>query len=258
MTIKYTRDDVREFARVVFRGWKELYKAQNNPADANKQRKRKKKIVRSQRSKQVCFLLTSSCPLSRLSQAVLIIISQLKQDRLKQVGAYIEKFGADPTPLLETDWMSEFFSGLDTDDETKKLVHQARVQTAARLTEDQKKKGVKVWEKVTKLFRSDEVSKLVSIKFKSMTHGFFCKLNKVYKDLDDLHDESRAKSDKTHISIQRVFLERVDINPPESSVFPFMISEGWFEDHIYGSSLEAALTKYEADPLGFGLRKEWH
>lgn len=58
MTIKYTRDDVREFARVVFRGWKELYKAQNNPADANKQRKRKKKIVRSQRSKQASMFFT--------------------------------------------------------------------------------------------------------------------------------------------------------------------------------------------------------
>ena len=74
------------------------------------------------------------------------------------IDDYIETHGIDPTPLLEeTDWMSEYISGEDTDDEEKKTEMYEQLANAAGLSAEEKEAGVKVWQKLLCVFRSDEV-----------------------------------------------------------------------------------------------------
>ena len=61
------------------------------------------------------------------------------------IDDYIETHGIDPTPLLEeTDWMSEYISGKDTDDEEKKTEMYEQLANAAGLSAEEKEAGVKV------------------------------------------------------------------------------------------------------------------
>ncbi|KAL5535623.1 hypothetical protein ACEPAF_3717 [Sanghuangporus sanghuang] len=138
-SVVYTRDDLCEFAKAQLRKWRSTYKAQNDPVEEAKQQKLKRKNMRRQRS------------------------SQLKQDRYRERRAYRRKFGVNPTCLLETDYMSEFFSQVDSADEVTKSNYKTKLQTAAKLTEAQIKANVPVWERVTKLFRSPELNQVLEV-----------------------------------------------------------------------------------------------
>lgn len=85
---------------------------------------------------------------------------QLKKDRAEQdiIDTYIKTYGTDPTPILETEYMSEEISQLDTDDEVKKKAHRARLVEKAGLKDSDAEDGVVVWEVVRKAWRSDDVS----------------------------------------------------------------------------------------------------
>lgn len=79
-------------------------------------------------------------------------------ERLREADRYKDIYGADPAPLLDTDWMSDIVSDLDTDNEVEKRVHKARVYATASFSQAQIDAGAKVFEKITKMFRSQEVS----------------------------------------------------------------------------------------------------
>lgn len=76
---------------------------------------------------------------------------------MKYAEAYQQKYHTDPTPCLETDYMTAYESGLETDNEIRKVAHSATLYAKAGFTQKQIQQNPRVWEKVTKLFRSQEV-----------------------------------------------------------------------------------------------------
>lgn len=80
-------------------------------------------------------------------------------------------------------------------------------------------------------------------------------LNQVYEALDELRKQRMNASLRTWMTVPRVDLERVDVNPPQGKVFPFMIDEIWYEDHVAGTTWEAKLDVHKLDPKGFGQRQ---
>ncbi|KAL5521121.1 hypothetical protein ACEPAG_9043 [Sanghuangporus baumii] len=212
-TVQYSRDDLRELAKAQLRKWRRQFKINTNPNEKKKHDLRNLRNTRRQRR------------------------SQLKEDRLKVVKAYKRKFGASPTCLLETDYMSEYVSQKDDGNEQEKEDYKKKLQQAARLTEAQIRAKVPVWERRQPLFRSSE-------------------LNKVYEELDKLVEERLAKKKKTHIRVPRVCFNDVFVDVPPVKTYPFMIDEMWYEDHVHDTSFEAQLQHYARDPAGFGSRKD--
>ena len=64
----------------------------------------------------------------------------------------------DPTPFLETDWMSSDVSDIDTDNEESKANRKVSLATAAGLSAREIEDGVVVWEVVKPAWRSEMVS----------------------------------------------------------------------------------------------------
>ncbi|KAJ6552642.1 hypothetical protein DFH09DRAFT_1085814 [Mycena vulgaris] len=81
---------------------------------------------------------------------------ELKASHMKAVPEYKKKHKRDPVFVLETDWMSDELSSLETDDEEKKTVHRRRLDQAARLCSDQQDHPV--WETIRPGFQSTELS----------------------------------------------------------------------------------------------------
>lgn len=70
---------------------------------------------------------------------------------------YLITQAADPTPLLVTDWMSDYVSELEDGNQEEKLLHRARVVATAGLSVMSGSDDV-IWERVRPAFRSAEVS----------------------------------------------------------------------------------------------------
>ncbi|KAL5532231.1 hypothetical protein ACEPAF_5797 [Sanghuangporus sanghuang] len=81
-------------------------------------------------------------------------------------------------------------------------------------------------------------------------------LNKVYGELDKLIEERLAKKKKAHIRVPRVCFNDVFVDVPPVKIYPFMIDEMWYEDHVRNTSFEVQLQQYARDPAGFGSRKD--
>jgi hypothetical protein len=78
--------------------------------------------------------------------------------RLAVTIDYREAYGIDVAALCMTDYMSEFYSDLDTDDETRRAEHRAELHHRAHVGKFAIEHGVQVWERITKAFRSEKVS----------------------------------------------------------------------------------------------------
>lgn len=78
-------------------------------------------------------------------------------DRLDMKEEYLITQAADPTPLLVTDWMSDYVSELEDGNQEEKLLHRARVVATAGLSVMSGSDDV-IWERVRPAFRSAEVS----------------------------------------------------------------------------------------------------
>lgn len=65
--------------------------------------------------------------------------------------------GHNLSVLLETDFMSDELSQLDTDNEARKWIHQEELEKAAQLTTAEVKDRVAIWEVVRQGYRLKEV-----------------------------------------------------------------------------------------------------
>ncbi|KAJ7660005.1 hypothetical protein B0H17DRAFT_336875 [Mycena rosella] len=130
--IKFTREDLAEFAKTIFRGWKRTWTAETDPALAKKKAETESKGRQEMRRKE------------------------LKSNRLKAIPEYKKKYKVDPVCVLESDWMSDTISAPDTDDEEKKTAHRRRLVQAARLNPSQQDDPA--WERLRPAFQSTELS----------------------------------------------------------------------------------------------------
>ncbi|KAJ7470859.1 hypothetical protein FB451DRAFT_1559413 [Mycena latifolia] len=211
--VEFTREDLTEFAKTIFRGRKRTWKAENDPELAKKKADNESKRRQEMRRKE------------------------LKATRIKAVSAYKKAHKRDPVFILETNWMTDEISGPDTDDEEKRAAHRRRLVRAARLGPNQQTDAV--WERIRPGFQSNE---LASIK--------------------DTLDEITTKKKKTDKKRARACVTRVNLGNthnrlPTSTIWPFMLSQEWYDDNVDGNEdLENELQMYTTDPVGFGLQSE--
>lgn len=81
-----------------------------------------------------------------------------RNDHLKAVKLFKKwNEGHNLSVLLETDFMSDELSQLDTDNEARKWIHQEELEKAAQLTTAEVKDRVAIWEVVRQGYRLKEV-----------------------------------------------------------------------------------------------------
>ncbi|KAF7339223.1 hypothetical protein MVEN_01999800 [Mycena venus] len=146
---------------------------------------------------------------------------------------YKKKFKRDPICVLETDWMSDEISGPDTDDEDTKADHRRRLVKAARLGPLQQNDDV--WEVVRPGFQSLEMSETKD-------------------DLDKIVKEQRDnKPKRVRGRVTRISFGNTHDRLPAGTIYPFMLSQSWYDEHIEGNEeLENEMKMYTKDPKGFG------
>ncbi|KAG0703215.1 hypothetical protein DFH29DRAFT_998670 [Suillus ampliporus] len=140
--ISFTKKNIVAFTKDKFRNLKRKYA---EVTDSSKQAKRQKQKVvnkRKKRRKQLCK--------DRADPSV--------------IKAYTKEYGADLTLLLETEYMSEEISELETDnEEEKKAHHKILLQKAGFIGSD--KEDAVVWEVVRQEWRSkDWINKIRTVK----------------------------------------------------------------------------------------------
>ncbi|KII90041.1 hypothetical protein PLICRDRAFT_29187 [Plicaturopsis crispa FD-325 SS-3] len=206
--VEFTIEDLHAFSKVIYRGWRRHYQAANDEVKAEKMRKHRQRARRVGRR------------------------SQLKAERTSAVDAYkAAHSGKDPTPLLESDWMSEYISQLSDSEDEK--VNRALLVTAAELSAKDITKKVVVWEVVKQAFRSDQ-------------------LTAVYDELDRLREVVLAEQLVSRATVRRAFKGRSTDDVPRLAIFPFMRSAAWYDRVVKGDKvLMKALKEFEDDPEGF-------
>ena len=81
------------------------------------------------------------------------------------VDEYFDKYGADPSPLLLTDWMSDLVSELEDADDVARSRHRSRIVQAAGMSVHGDTGRETIWEVVQPGFRSVSVSIQTSLCF---------------------------------------------------------------------------------------------
>ncbi|KAJ7084156.1 hypothetical protein C8R44DRAFT_894293 [Mycena epipterygia] len=158
---------------------------------------------------------------------------ELKATRIKAVPQYKKQHKRDPAFVLETDWISDEVSGPETDDEDKKTEHRRRLVQAARLGPNHQDDPV--WERIRPGFQSTELSDI--------------------KDTLDSITTANRKGHKRRArpSVPRVNLGNTHNRLPSGIVWPFMVSQDWYDATVEGhEELESELQMYTTDPKGFG------
>lgn len=72
---------------------------------------------------------------------------------------FLYRYGADSTPLLYTDWTSNYVSELDEGNQEEKIFHQGRRFAEAGVLNNDRSGKEMIWERVHPGFRSNEVYK---------------------------------------------------------------------------------------------------
>ncbi|KAL5485862.1 hypothetical protein ACEPAI_6904 [Sanghuangporus weigelae] len=143
---------------------------------------------------------------------------QRKFDRGKAAKQLATETGIDTSPVLLTDFMSEYLS--------------SRAAGFSPEVDD-----IEVWEMVRPAFRSKEV-------------------NDLFENLDKVYSEKQKASNRRKPTIRRVFIGKMKYDIPTSAPYPFMIDPDWKQVFIDDKGLEDKLKVMPADPKGFGLRKD--
>ncbi|KAJ7094792.1 hypothetical protein C8R44DRAFT_749377 [Mycena epipterygia] len=158
---------------------------------------------------------------------------ELKENRLKAIPEYKKKNKRDPVFVLETDWMSDELSGPDTDDEDKKKAHRHRLIQTLHLAPEHQDEAI--WERVRPGFQSIE---FIQIK----------------DDLDAIiKAKNKACKKRVRARVRRVDLGNTHLRLPTGTIWPFMVSQDWYDTNIEGKEeLEAEMQMYKEDPEGFG------
>ncbi|KAJ6556976.1 hypothetical protein DFH09DRAFT_1317551 [Mycena vulgaris] len=157
----------------------------------------------------------------------------MKQNRLKAIPAYKKKYNKDPVCILETDWMSDEISAPDTDDEQERNAHRRRLVAAAPPPPNQPDQAI--WELVRPGFQTTEVTTIKD-------------------ELDGLRAEQKSGQKKrSRPSVPRINLGNFHLRPPTGTIYPFMVSQDWYDEHVKDDSdAENAFAVYTKNPVGFG------
>ncbi|KAJ7156773.1 hypothetical protein C8R46DRAFT_1294520 [Mycena filopes] len=128
--VHFTRADLFAFGKTNFRSWRRKWKGKDDADVAARQTRQASKDRRVMRRKE------------------------LKSNRLGAVKQYKKtNDNKNPACILETDWMTDAISQLDTKDEAKKDDHKKSLREAAHLEPDDRQP---VWELVRPVFQSAE------------------------------------------------------------------------------------------------------
>lgn len=166
----------------------------------------------------------------------------------------------DPTLCLETDFMTDLVSGLDTseeeDEELREEHHNKLIVAVGKASSLVGNKKISVWEVRQKGFRSTAVRESCIIIINLSLH-VAAQCNALYRKLDEM---AVAKADKikasksretkrkgTHIEAHRVNLGTKNNLPPSSIPFAFMVDEEWFEEYADQDSFQVN----EDEPDGY-------
>ena len=155
-TIEWTKRDLVEFGKAQFRTWRSTYQRSTDLAKKAASEGRDRLNKRNQR--RVHVSLTNLNVHINVSH-----IRQLASDRIKAKDRYIELHAVDPTPFIDEAWMTDQVSGIETEDEDKKIGHLASIHTTAGITVEEIKDIVEVFERVQWAFRSELVSIFTSL-----------------------------------------------------------------------------------------------
>ncbi|KAJ7231190.1 hypothetical protein C8J57DRAFT_1533800 [Mycena rebaudengoi] len=128
--LPFTHSDLLEFGKTGYRSWKKNWKVENDPEVAAKHARQAAKDRQAMRRKD------------------------LKKTRLKAVKEYRKVHKKDPVCILETDWVSDEISALDTEDKAKKCTHREKLVREARLGPSQHNSAI--WEILRPEYQSAE------------------------------------------------------------------------------------------------------
>ncbi|KAG1816312.1 uncharacterized protein BJ212DRAFT_1480761 [Suillus subaureus] len=151
----------------------------------------------------------------------------MKEGHLKAVKLFKKRNdGQDPSPLMETDFMSEELSQLDMDDDVKRSMHRTELEKAAQLNTADAKDGVAIWE-----------------------------FNSVMDKLDQIWAKQWKKAGNKVTRTRCINLNNKNTAPPQQPIFPFMLNMDWYKAYVNNNpGMKVVILK--KDPIGFDLVDE--
>ncbi|KAK0440882.1 uncharacterized protein EV420DRAFT_1485835 [Desarmillaria tabescens] len=216
--VYYTHETLIDFAKDTFHGFKPIVQAQVNEAKAAKAAVNGKTSRWTQRHATAC--------------------SQL----LKATGEYEKEYGVNPTDLLANEYMSDYASGPEDDDELKTgwKLHMAKLAgfNIEALPEDVYAQ-LTFWEHIRPCWRSQEFTDIL------------------YR-LKDKYNELRTEHERKMVCPIRVMNSGHNtVVPATKAPYNFGIDEAWWNEHQDDPEYTYLLSdwnRYE-DPAGFGSNK---
>jgi hypothetical protein len=148
--------------------------------------------------------------------------------------------------------MTDELSTLDTDDEEKKKDHHKQLMKAAHL--GSREHDVAVWEVVWPKFQSTEVL-LYTLSLSIQNCPQHPQCIHIEDELDRIREQPKKVSKKknSHRTTPHVNLGNTHLCILTGTLWPFMVSQDWYDTTIVGSpELEEALILYAHNPEGFG------
>ncbi|KAJ7747443.1 hypothetical protein DFH07DRAFT_1062737 [Mycena maculata] len=206
--VQFPRADLVSFGKTNFRSWKRDWKAKNDTDAAARQAKQASKDRQGMRRRE------------------------MKSKRLDAVKEYKKLHNKNPVCILESDFMTDEISGLDTDDDTKKAEHKKKLRDTAGLRTNDTQP---VWEVVKPGYQSLEC---IEVKLE---------LDRIVQ----MQKSNRKKAPRA--SAIRVSLGNTHSRIPSSTLWPFMVDDDWYKVHVEGNlDLKESMHMYEENPEGFG------
>ncbi|KAL5485640.1 hypothetical protein ACEPAI_6681 [Sanghuangporus weigelae] len=202
--VPFTSNDVDELTKEAFRSWKRKHENTQDPERKKKHKETSKKAMRRQRKRQGAEL-------------------------------YNTQMGIDASPLLLTDWMSDYLSDR-SDIATENDKDEYKLMKCKAAGYSPETKDVEVWETIRPAFRSAEV-------------------NQVYEKLDELFVERQRLSKKKKPTVRRVHLGKMKYDIPATAPYPFMVDSAWKAVFVDERGLADDFKVMPEDPKYFGMRR---
>ncbi|THH14263.1 hypothetical protein EUX98_g9629 [Antrodiella citrinella] len=207
LDITWTREDLVECGKGVWRTWKRAWKTQHDGSLSSK--KVEQQMQQRRQSRQ----------------------HAIKERRMKAVRIYTKRNNLDPSPMLQSEWMTEEVSGWSDADETANRACRREIGLKMGYSEEEIAAGVKVLEKRSLGWRSKQI-------------------NSVYHALDDIVTEmERKRNTEFQSKFRRVDLGRKQMKLPargKKLIYPMMISSKYVPED------ETLTNKYRKhNPPGF-------